>query len=427
MPATISKSNDAVLRRERFREYMRALNPAAPARVAIESGLVVEDLNSSLFKTMAARADLDPGSQQLVVGGIGAGKTTELLMAEKWLENQGQTIPLYIDISSETNLAGFNSGALLAGFGLHLISVVSVREPGAAVEEEEKEALEAAQSQIREFAFGKTVQTWVPDYDDGYYEGYEDSAADHEPGHLVTYEVPGKLKPRFPVFQRDIQDIRKPLALLMRAVQKRSLDVVVIFDGLDRLISPDKFWAVVDQDFRALRRMQVAVLAAAPLSILYGAGRSISEHFDRIHHIHTLGSTPDSANQLKSVLSQRGGSELLGPVEMAHVCSSSGGVLRDLVTLARDAGEAAYIEGSEKILLRHAMAAVKQMGEGYLRGLGPEQLKILRRVAKERSFNTSSKPEIELLVTGRVLEYSGSDFRVHPALRSLILAQGEDA
>src|ERR1035437_6656217 len=124
MAATISKSMQASQRRERFREYMRKLNPPSPARLAIDSGLVVKDLHGALFKTLAARADLEPGSQQLLVGGTGSGKTTELLMAEKWLEKQGQTLSLYIDISSETDLSGLNSGALLAGFGIHLAEAV---------------------------------------------------------------------------------------------------------------------------------------------------------------------------------------------------------------------------------------------------------------------------------------------------------------
>ena len=68
---------------------MRKLNPTEPARMTIESDLVVEDLHGSLYRTLAARADLDPGSQQLLVGGIGSGKTTELLMAERRLEEQG--------------------------------------------------------------------------------------------------------------------------------------------------------------------------------------------------------------------------------------------------------------------------------------------------------------------------------------------------
>jgi hypothetical protein len=42
---------------------------------------------------------------------------------------------------------------------------------------------------------------------------------------------------------------------------------------------------------------------------------------------------------------------------------------------------------------------------------------------KERSFDVAASPSIELLVTGRVLEYSATDFRVHPALESLLPRQ----
>jgi hypothetical protein len=418
MPTSVSKYSQSSQRRERFRDYMRKLNPTAPARTTIEAGLVVKDLHGSLYRTLAARADLDPGSQQLLVGGTGSGKTTELLMAEGWLEQQGQTLSVYIDISAETDLSGLNSGALLAGFGLHLARAFSGKGFEDSLDDAQREALKKARSEIKEFAFGTTKSVWVPDYDE-----YEpDFEPDYdEPGHWVTRNVPGKLKPPFPALQRDIQAIRNPLIAFIDAVQARSLEVVVIFDGLDRLISPDKFWAVVHQDFRALRRMGVAVLAAAPLSVLYGEGRSIAEHFDRIHHMATLSSEPENDRYLKSVLSHRGGTDLLGPEEAELICSASGGVLRDLISLARDAGEAAYIEGSDRILPEHADTVIKQLGEAYRRGLGPERVKILRRLNQENFFDVTSSPNIELLVTGRVLEYSAGDFRVHPALGALIL------
>jgi len=206
---------------------------------------------------------------------------------------------------------------------------------------------------------------------------------------------------------------------------KKFSRTAVIFDGLDRLIFPEKFWAVVDQDFRALRRMSVAVLAAAPLSILYGEGRSVSEHFDRIHQVHALNSESTSSSSLKAVLARRGGTELLLRDEEAElVCSSSGGVLRDLITLARDAGETAYIEGSPWIYAEHVSSAVAQLGNSYLRGLSPAHLEILRRLAKERVFNPASSDGVELLVTGRVIEYSATDFRVHPALSVLLAESG---
>lgn len=420
MPSTISRSNESLHRRGMFREYMRKLNPTAPARMTIDSGLVIEDIHASLFRTLAARADLDPGSQQLLVGGTGSGKTTELLMAEKWLREQGQTVPVYIDVSGETDLSVLNSGALLATFGLHLARAFSNRFGDSFLEGEEK-SLKTAQSRLHEFAFGKTEQVWVP----AYFEDEQDYDEEDygEPGHFVINRVPGKLKPRFPVLQRDVQDIAGTLKMFIGAFQSRSLDVVVIFDGLDRLIFPDKFWAVVDQDFRALRRMGVAVIAAAPLSILYGEGRSVSQHFDRIHQIHALGSDPTSGS-LKAVLARRGGADLLRDEEAEFICAFCGGVLRDLITLARDAGETAYIEGTPWIYAEHASSAVAQLGESYRRGLSPGHLDILRRLSNSQQFDPASNDGVELLVTGRVIEYSATDFGVHPALGVLIAEAG---
>src|ERR1019366_6788087 len=412
MPATISKSMQASQRRERFREYMRKLNPTAPARLTIDSGLVVEDLHDSLYKTLAARADLEPGSQQLLVGGTGSGKTTELLLAERWLEQQGQTLSLYIDISAETDLTGLNSGALLASFGLHMAGAFSSKGFGDDLDDANKIALKNAGHDIEGFAFGTRKTVWMP-------FKFPDLGK-LEYGHYVTEGVSGKLPPPFPALQRDIQVIQKSLEAFITAIQARSLDVVAIFDGLDRLPSPDRFWTVVDQDFRALRQMRVGVMAAAPQSVLYGQGRAVSAHFDRVHQIRALSPDPEADGYLKSVLAHRGGTDLLGQEVVELICKGSGGVLRDLITLARDAGEAAYIEGAEQILVSHARAAIQQMGESYLRGLGPEQIGILWRLRKDRSFDVASSPNVELLVTGRVLEYSATDFRVHPALEPLL-------
>ena len=423
MPTTIPKSKQLTERREKFREYMRKLNPVAPARTTIAEGLIL-DLHGSLFKTIAVRADLDPGSQQLLVGGIGSGKTTELLMAEQWLKGEGQTLPLYIDISSETDLAGLNSGALLAGFGLHLYRLISNSGFSQKADSNEKKELQKAQELIWEFAYGKTTHDWFYDEDDNEHPNdYEDH--DEPPGYMVETTVPGKLRPIFPALNRDIQSILDPLEKLVKFVKARSLDVVLMFDGLDRLITPDKFWDVVYQDFRALKQMRVAVIASAPLSVLYGKGRSISDHFDRIHTIPTLSSDPENNDYLKSVLTHRGANDLLDIEREELVCRFSGGVLRDLITLARDAGEAAYIEGSDNVLSTHVYSAANHLGESYRRGLETGQIKKLQGLAAMDHFDRILSPAIdtELLVTGRILQYSPTDFRVHPALAQLIKPQ----
>src|SRR5258706_11094150 len=97
-------------RRARFRDYMRRFNPTALAMETIGSGLVFEDLHGSLYTKLGSRADLDPGSQQLLAGGTGSGKTTELLLTQQWLSQRQNTFPVFIDINAETDLSEIKSG-----------------------------------------------------------------------------------------------------------------------------------------------------------------------------------------------------------------------------------------------------------------------------------------------------------------------------
>ncbi len=386
---------------------MRAFNPTAPARNVIEAGLVLEDLHRSLYSNLAGRADLEPGSQQLLVGGIGSGKTTELLLAERWLNSQTKALSLYIDVTSETDLAGLNSGALLATFGIHLARAARANE------KPDNKDLKQQLEIIRGFAYGKTVQYWVDENED--YDRPDPEDYDPPGGYYVTNKIPGKLTPPLPALQRDIQEIRETLNYLVALVKRTNEDIVVIFDGLDRLVTPDKFLGVVHQDFRALRTLQVSVLATAPVSV-YSVWQNVAERFDRVQPLPAIAADPAHDGFLQSVLAKRGAFKLMDSREAEMICRKSGGVLRDLISLARDAAEESYIAGSDHIAVEHVENVASQLGLAYLRGLGPDQIKALRNLEKTKSFDLQSSINMELLVTRRVLEYSPTDFRVHPAL-----------
>jgi len=407
---------------------MKAFNPTAPARDVIAAGMVLEDLQKNLHLSLAARADLEPGSQQLIVGGIGSGKTTELLLAEQSLNKLANTLPLFIDVTAETDLSGFNSGALLASFGLHLARTIADKFKSR-LNDTDRKLVQTSYRNLREFGFGKTEQVFIP-YDDEPpdFERPDDEQEpdDEPPGYYNTIRTPGKLRPPMPALQRDIQTATQELKSLVDLALRFDLDIVVFFDGLDRLLQPEKFWSVVDQDFRALRSLRVGVLSTAPISVLYGAGKQVADHFDRVHHIAPLVSSAGE-DHLRSVIEKRQGTELLEGAAMTLICNASGGVLRDLITLARDAGEEAYISGSDRIGTVHAEATIKQLGTSYLRGLGTDQLEALRQLHKTKSFDLSSSINVQLLVTRRVLEYSTTEFRIHPALLPLILAEASEA
>jgi hypothetical protein len=406
---------------------MQAFNPTAPAQSVIEAGLVYEDLHKSLFKNLAGRADLEPGSQQLLVGGIGSGKTTELLLAISWLQSQGDALPLFIDITAETDLSGLNSGSLLASFGMHLAKQVYKDFAVQTQRNDKTKRLKEIYKKVEEFAYGREVKVRVDpsDYpDDAEFDDDQDFSGEY----YVTEKIPGKLKPPIPVLQRDIRDIRAPLEEFLAAAKEIHKDVVVIFDGLDRLILPDKFWSVVHQDLRLFRILRVSVLATAPISVLYGVGvgHSVSDHFDRVHHMPVVAMSREHGF-LQSVLRKRGGYDLLTDDTAELICEFSGGVLRDLISLARDAAEEAYISGHDSITPEDVEKVIRQLGTAYLRGLGPESIKILNKLEKLKSFQVDQAANVQLLVTRRVLEYSSTDFRVHPALLYVLSAEPKSA
>lgn len=90
------------------------------------------------------------------------------------------------------------------------------------------------------------------------------------------------------------------------------------------------------------------------------------------------------------VLTVRDSQSLFSAPAARLACQGSGGLLRDLITIARDAGESAYVAGSEKIDVNHVNDAVRQLGLSYSRGLSHPQLQLLPTTAKTGSFDPAN-------------------------------------
>lgn len=404
--------SDAVAERlDRFRAFMARFNPVTPASAVMKDWLVVEGPSQPTPERLAARAILDVGSQRLLVGGIGSGKSTRLLLAARWLTEQSKAAPFYIDITAETDLSRLNSGALLASLGLHLIQVLK-NLPGSP-NLPEPVRLDGARDALRGFAYGRLEHRQPID-----------QSLFRELQSLFTVQevrTPGKLSPPLPALERDLEGVMAPLGLLVEAVRGCKGQVVAVIDGLDRLLAAERFWNVAEQDLRALRRLEVSVLAAAPLSLLFGEGRQISDYFEDIYHLPPVAADPNGSRFLMEVLHRRGGEELLQEAEAVDIlCRASGGVLRDLMSLVRNAAEEAYIDGGETIERGHVDSAVRRLGQGYLLGLGAEERTALLALHRTGSFALRAPANLELLLTRRVLEYPPDRFVVHPCLLPLL-------
>lgn len=91
---------------------------------AIESGYYVHAPGKLLAETISTRIALRPASSHLLVGGIGSGKTTQLLVACQNIKEVGDIYPIYIDISLYTDISKMKTGVLTAIAGVEISKLI---------------------------------------------------------------------------------------------------------------------------------------------------------------------------------------------------------------------------------------------------------------------------------------------------------------
>ena len=74
---------------------------------------------------LANTAELTRGSQMALVGGIGSGKTTELLLTLKELKRHADAVNVFVDMAEYTDLSEMSTGAILAAAGFQIYSHVT--------------------------------------------------------------------------------------------------------------------------------------------------------------------------------------------------------------------------------------------------------------------------------------------------------------
>ena len=401
----------ALDRRQRYRPFLESLNPIALPRHLLDRDLIVardhdprDPAQPSIHASLATSAELNRGIQIAVVGGIGSGKTTELALTRKLLERHADAVSMFWDLANQTDLNELNTGAILASMGIALYQ--KQRKTGNAPSEEAKSAF----TKLSEIAFGTTK--WVDpdsmDYDD-------------EEQGLVPVKVPGVMRLRFPALKREVKELKELLQRIASPLLEADAQITFLIDGLDRLIRADRFREYAEQDLRALRGTKMTVIVVAPLLLWYDESRFLGDYFDVVKHIPAA--APAESAFLFEILERRGALELMDRKDIASVVKYSGGVLRDLLTLARSAAEYAYHDDQDRIGRQHVRAAIKQLGNRYLAGLGRTDRLRLRQLANNEGFRVGDPASRELLVNRQVLEHfnNGREFFViHPALAKVL-------
>ncbi len=390
---------------------MARLAPAANPLDAVREGLYVPRPGRSTADEVSARLELDPTSSHLIVGGIGSGKTTQLLVARDRLSKLSDTHAEYIDVSEIHDISRMESGALLVIAGLTLGRLLD--------RSSDDERASMAREQFLRWAHGREEWTRIedgPHEDDRQNEG--EPSSDFGPQRLQKNHV-RLSSPPIPL-DWTVEEKSSMLLLLCKGLRKQLPHIVLLLDSLDRLSDVSVFAKLVEQDVRALREVGIGVVLVGPLRSMFGANRPIVDHFQHFYPQSTVDAHEDEAGRgfLVDLLRKRAPAELFTNEACVSLAALSGGVLRDLISLARAAGEEAYMSGADRVEQEHIATAADAFGRKLIFGLSPDEVAALQRVRQTGTFVQTSDQDLALLVTRRVLEYRNRArrFAVHPTL-----------
>jgi hypothetical protein len=381
----------------RFRGLMSRLDPAGDPARAVAADLYLPSPRAASSR-IAARLALSPASTHLLVGGVGSGKTTELLEVQRRLGKLSDTRAFYIDVSKAHDMGSFVPGVVVVQVGLALAAGL----PSTG----ESESVVSAEHSLRLLAHG---------YYADWYDGVGDDDSRHVPGILVS---PDQLA-------ENVSTARKSIVEILGALRVYWKHLVVLIDGLDRLTDIAAFEQIVLHDVKSLASDGIGVVLVGPLKSMYGIDRTVTQRFDEFHYQPWIDPTsdPESGAFLKGILRKRLPEEALDEAGLDALTRQSGGVLRDLIALAQLACVEAYMGDSESIGAYQAGSAIDAFGRKHMQGLRAEEIEVLQRVRTKGTFVQTSEDDLALLMTRRVLEYRSNGrprYVVHPTIEPFL-------
>lgn len=389
-------------RRERFRAMLRRLDPIASTEEAPAAGWVVPP-PQSFVEELGRALELNQRQNYVLMGGVGSGKTTDLLRLQQALSEDTERLTLFVDVSKHADPTSMVPGALLAVVGLALCDALDPT---------------GESREVRQFR---------PKFDAQLY-GNWDAPFEYDPPDDGPW-IPG-LAER-PSLRRTLGEHAHTLNECLRSCGASRKSLLLLIDGLDRLRSLDPLEAVLQHDLNALlalEALEVSTLVVAPLTLYLGSNLALRGNFDREFLQPYRAPDNDTTRRwFEDILAARGLTERVSPECLGSIVQLSGGVLRDLIMLARMVIEEVYVSGAEMAAPEHVQRAAETFGRKLILGAGKDQLRALQRLRERGVFELITEEDVDLVLHRRVLFYEQNRYAVHPMIVPILARLAGDS
>jgi hypothetical protein len=395
-----------------FRQQMAAFEGSTNPLKAIDSGYYVPEPRKSVSDLIAGRLALRPASTHLILGGIGSGKTTQLLVTRDRINDLLDNAYVhYLDVSTYTDISNISPGALIVMVGLSLAKLLKN-----SIDPSVRQSIE----NIEKFAFGysenKKEDTHIEETDVGFgLVGIKHKKLVHYQGILSSES------------RKKSDQLGKAVTELYSSLKQSYEQVFFLFDGLDRLDDTQSFSQLIVNDIQEISAIGIGCVMVGSARALYEKYQEILEQaIDYVGYQSCFDVENDKAayDFFRSILRSRMAPEFMTSDLTKRMITGSGGILRDLINIAQLSMEEAYFSGDDcELLPGNIEQAIESFGRAKILGLTKSNLDILQDFAVGKRVFPASQDEIKLLISGKIVEYMYPKRRctVHPALLSMLV------
>jgi hypothetical protein len=393
-----------------FRRLMSAFEGTSNPQRAVERGFYV-NLPNNPVAVITAKIALRPSSVHLLFGGIGSGKTTQLLLTQQALNELEDIKAIYVDVSLVTDISDIQAGALIAIAGIELITILGYIDDS---------KLKSCKKIIENVAYGYKETKVISSLSESLNTSLS-IIQSMSPREIVTNHK-GLLSPEK---QENKDQVLQAFSDLYKAAREKiEREIVFLFDGLDRLSDSQVFIDSTLNDIVEIKNAGIGSVLVGSVVTIYKKRENITSFDSSSYYLPYLDifKSGEAQNFFADVITARDGENLINPDVREFLIFKSGGVLRDLMSLCQASIEEAYMDGSNRITEQHAKQAALSLARSKIIGLTESNISILRQVMTGKYFFPRTSEDFELLLTGHILEYRYPQqrFVVHPILAPII-------